>query len=149
MKGAHPPDEQLIAYVLEDLETPDRSTVTTHLRGCDACRRVVTQLTAALESYRSATETDAPADILVDLLEVQAETQARPRAWTWWRVPAAAAAGIIVLGGLFLSGFWAGQRTASPTAYSVAADSLVTMQRPLPEPPQIPFQTAAVPETIR
>ena len=144
---------QMIDYALGELEAPARKDIEAHLRDCDTCRSVAVALAGAIESVRQADSPEPPAHILVDLLDAQAAARARRysrlsrSSWlSWFSKPAGAMAAAIVLVGIFAGGFLAGRQT-SPAPGSLASipDTLGVIHYPLPEPPDIPFQTALAP----
>ena len=140
----HPEKDTLFAYVLGDLDETERDAFEAHAAVCEVCRRTVERLTGALDGYERRPHPEAPAGVLVDLLNRQAAS-ARPgpgwtRLLTRWPVPVMTA---VFLVGFFATGFWAGRRTSvSPaTRASVEADSL-RVRLPLPDPPPVSFHTA-------
>ncbi len=150
MNAAHPADDRLIDYALGELEAPARKDIETHLRDCDTCRSMAVALAGAIESVRQAECPEPPAHILVDLLDAQATARARRYSrlswFSWFSKPAGAMAAAVVLAGIFAGGFLAGRQT-SPVPGSLASspDTLGAIHYPLPEPPDIPFQTALGP----
>jgi anti-sigma factor RsiW len=143
MNAAHPAEDHLIAYSLGELEAEDRRRVDSHLESCGACRSVVVALAGAMEAVKRADPPEAPAHVLVDLLQEQGATRARARRLPWHSRPIGATAAAIVLAGIFMGGFLAGRQTSpAPVLLASAADTLGVIHLPLPEPPEIPFQTA-------
>lgn len=143
MKVTHREDDRLIAYVLDELEESERKAVQVHLAQCRTCSEVVASLMGAMEAFRATPRPHAPAQILVDLLETQAEASARVPSRSWWRLPFRVAAAVAVVALLFLTGFWAGRLTAPPPSPPAPVfQSGPAVHSPLPEPPEIPFQTA-------
>jgi hypothetical protein len=95
-------------------------------------------LATALEEFRQLPLGDAPAGILVSLLEKQAATRSRPRGARMW---AAAAVGVVAL----VAGFWAGRLTTEYPEEPPPDATLIENRVPapqLPEPPRIPFAAA-------
>ena len=141
MNAVHPADDDLIAYTLGELEAGDRRRVDSHLESCDACRSLVIALAGTIDAVKRADPPEAPAHILVDLLEEQGTARARARTLPWYSRPIGATAAAIVLAGIFLGGFLAGRQTSpAPALLASAADTLAVIHGPLPEPPDIPFQ---------
>ncbi len=146
MNAAHPAEDHLIAYSLGELEAGDRRRVDSHLESCETCRSVVIALAGAIEAVKQTAPPEAPAHILVDLLQEQGAARARARTLPWHSRPIGAAAAAIVLAGIFMGGFLAGRQTSpAPALLASAADTLGVIRLPLPDPPEIPFQTALAP----
>jgi anti-sigma factor RsiW len=149
MSTDHPTDDQLIALALDELDGPpaERRRLTAHVAACPGCRSLVAGLERALETYGGASPPAAPAEILVELLGAQAAARAARalgpphRHWLWrWR-PMSAAALLVLIG---LLSFWAGRRSAGTASRPPTQTSTErVLERPLPEPPAIPFRTAA------
>jgi anti-sigma factor RsiW len=73
----HPTQDLLIARALGELdefEESERAGVEAHLAECPRCAGVVRTLADAMSGYRESTRQEAPARILVDLIEAQAAT---------------------------------------------------------------------------
>ena len=141
--SAHPADELLIAFALDELAEDDRGKISSHVDGCEVCRGTVVSLEAALECVRDAPARDAPAQVLVDLLEEQAAGRARTSLGRRLLSPLPLAAAAALLATLFFTGFWAGRQTApDPAGLPPNAERSAPRAHPLPDPPEIPFQTA-------
>jgi anti-sigma factor RsiW len=166
MTNAHPPEDRLIAMVLDELAGDERDAIEAHVGDCDACREIVLGLRRVLDGYRAAPESDAPASVLVELLEAQAaesgtathdQSPARHlegahvvtgrtglRQWLVSPLPAAA---LLVL--LLAGAFWIGRSTAPVDQHTASTPpssvhGLTVELGDLPELPQIPFQVVAV-----
>ncbi len=139
---AHPGDDRLIAYALEELKPTEDRDVAAHLAGCEACARVVSMLKGAMESYRTAARTDLPSGVLVRLLEAQAASRSRGTRPGWRLRPIGALAGFALVGMLFLSGFWTGRRSVpAPELPRAESEARQAIRSPLPDPPRIGFAT--------
>ena len=140
MTDRHPAADEIIAWALGDLETEARANVDAHLAECAQCRGSASALAAALHSYRDAPHSDAPPDILVDLLASQAHARSRVASLGSRRrlLPALAAAAC--LAAVFFTGFWAGRITEHPDVSGPRIEADAGLQHPLPEPPRLSFQ---------
>ncbi len=141
MSKEHPGEDSLIAYVLDEVDIPERAGIESHLGECAACGETVFRLSSAVETYRESGDDGAPAGVLIDLLEAQAATRDR-MAMPWWRLkPVFASASIALVALLFLSGFWAGRSSApaGPQAHT-RVEERAEIPWPLPVPPVIDFQ---------
>ncbi len=144
MNTAHPGDDALVAFALDDMAPADWTGVSAHVEACESCRKVVGRLRAALQAYREEQPPEAPARLLADLLAAQAEQRTRGEVRARWLRPALAAAALIVAAGIFASGFWAGRSTAPSGEASGAAvsprDSSALPPARLPRRPAIEFR---------
>jgi anti-sigma factor RsiW len=135
MSTAHPDDDALVAHTLGELDPAARAEVDEHLDGCEACRVVVARLRAAVEAYRAAEPVEAPARVLADLLEAQAQQRARRAGWARRLRPVYVAAGLIAIAGAFASGLWVGRSVAPGSRAAGAAD---TSRSGAPAPARLP-----------
>jgi len=140
MNGHHPTEDILIAQALDELDAPEREEVTAHLTGCERCAATVARLACVLGAYRSANQPEAPAGVLVDLLEAQATRGDRSAAWGWFRRPFRLAAAAVAILALFLSGFWTGRVSDRPAPGAATPEARSTVPNPLPDPPTIDFR---------
>ncbi len=135
MSSPHPSDDLLIAFAVGDLSPDARDDVASHRQDCSLCDQTITTLTRSLDAFRDVPLPDAPAPILVRLLESQ--TGARRDIFRMLRPAAAGLIAAALLGAVFVGGFWAG-RHATPSADAPQGP----LTRPLPEPPAVTFHAA-------
>lgn len=144
MTTPHPGDDRLIDYALAELQAGDRGSVETHLEQCNDCRKVVATLSTIVQSAQVAHPPEPPARLLVDLLQAQADARSGPSPRiTGSNRFATAAAAVVLIGVIFAGGFFTGRQATTPSSpVRSGVDTLRVVRPPLPEPPEIPFQTA-------
>jgi len=118
---------QLGAYCLGALAIADTAEVEAHLVSCPDCRRELAELDAAKRQIQL-----VPPEVLLDgaaedsdlllarILRAAEQPAAKPAAprkrRPWYRGPLAAAAGVVVLAGVFAGGIVAGHQGTPPSA---------------------------------
>ncbi len=150
MNARHLSDTLLMSYVLGELEGGERAAAAAHAEECTACGEMARRMGAVLRAYREAPLPEAPARVLVGLLEAQPAGRGRKArsglALTrlgWRRVPLAAAAAValMLMAGTFGAGFWVGHRSgeaAAPAEYETISPPVPRVR--LPDAPLIAFQ---------
>jgi anti-sigma factor RsiW len=144
MSTMHPGEDELIAYALGEMDPRERAGIEAHLGACEGCRELARRLGAALAAYRSSESREAPARVLADLLEAQAELRPGRGARGWRLQPILVAAALVVVAGIFASGYWMGRdaaRVTGSTAPAVGSPRGGPPARPLPERPAIEFRS--------
>jgi Putative zinc-finger len=106
------------AYSMGLLEEPDRRAFEYHLAGCASCAAELAELAPMAPLLRGAgpaeAEKEGPAEAtVIDLMRRRAERQRHQRRW---QLTAAAAAGIVLIGGGIAIGAATGTQPGSPPA---------------------------------
>ncbi len=114
----HVAEDQLIAFVLDDVEPAERETVQAHLEQCEACRAEAAALRATLEaaSAQPVPERgdDYGADVWARLEPKLNDARVATTRSTAWRGWLAVAAVLVAVAGAFLAGRLS--RETAPTA---------------------------------
>jgi predicted anti-sigma-YlaC factor YlaD len=126
--GSHRWEARLSDYLDDELTAGERLELEDHLRGCASCAAVLEDLRAVVARADGCAREWAPASDLWEGIRPRLQPRRRRAAWrraldvftpspaapAWWRVPAFAAAAILVVG--LASLLWLGGTTLRPSA---------------------------------
>ncbi len=141
-RNTHPGDDLLVGFALHELDESERSPVERHMEECSSCRETVTALEASLDAYHRRPQNDAPANVLVALLEAQARN-ARSGSWRALFRPLRLAGAFSLVALLFAAGFFTGRHGAGSPPDRLSGETIAAAHGTAPTAAGgVRFQTA-------